>query len=331
MTPEIEEHCHRILRNRRIQNRVVILCEGGTDEKEGRLSPQSFQKNDRSPDCNFYQACIPRWWRNNQKTPFFFNSGDRSKVLDTFFGLLDLHRLSPNLSYLSPNLLFALVDLDIQPKTLQSEDVYKNHSVYGSIEKIFEATYSQGKLQDNLNMNNHIFITGLVHKEAYFLLLQLQDTFKQEQAQFEGTPLNLADLYPKIANCIKMDEDLRNSQNFTRIQTRLKHYPYLNSNTLEDLQQSWLDRYRCCYDDHSDLITSLFLICKAKPYWKKLESNDSRTPEQFQDQVAIGKIAKFYKDRGDRFQPQDNKHGTSPVDHIPCLFRAIYRIAYETE
>ncbi len=64
------------------------------------------------PDSNFYNACVPHWW--SQYRPQFFNCGDRKDVIDTYFALSELHAKDSTNSYLEPNRLFALVDLDIQ-------------------------------------------------------------------------------------------------------------------------------------------------------------------------------------------------------------------------
>ncbi len=113
---ELLEHCQFILANCQIRNKFVILCEGEIKKNAGRLSPQSYRAMADFPDANFYKACLPRDWR--QKIPTFFNCGDRNDVLNTYFNLLRLHQENPEASYLNPQQLFAIVDLDLQNKRL---------------------------------------------------------------------------------------------------------------------------------------------------------------------------------------------------------------------
>ena len=110
---ELKEHCLKIIQDSRIKNKIVILCEGLIPPKvEGRRSPQLYKQMEQMPDANFYNACVPTWWK--QYRPVFFNCGDRNDVLNTFFGLLDLHNSDNSQSFLIPDKLFAIVDLDIQ-------------------------------------------------------------------------------------------------------------------------------------------------------------------------------------------------------------------------
>ena len=89
-----------------------MLCEGDISKNQGRLSPQLYKRMEQMPDSNFYKACVPHWW--SQHRPQFFNCGDRKDVIDTYFALSELHAKDSTNSYLEPNRLFALVDLDIQ-------------------------------------------------------------------------------------------------------------------------------------------------------------------------------------------------------------------------
>jgi len=42
---ELQEHCLQILKQRRIKNKMVILCEGSrSNQIQGRPSPQSYKK-----------------------------------------------------------------------------------------------------------------------------------------------------------------------------------------------------------------------------------------------------------------------------------------------
>jgi len=108
---QLEEHCQTILQSRRIQNKIVILCEGSFSPIKGRRSPQSYSKIEQLPDANFYKACVPPL-QPNQYLPVFLNCGGRATVIKTYFRLLELCPESSPQYYLNPNKLFAIVDLD---------------------------------------------------------------------------------------------------------------------------------------------------------------------------------------------------------------------------
>ncbi len=78
---ELNEHCTAILRSRRIQNKIVILCEGNLHQLNGRPSPQSYRQLEKVPDANFYKACIPSDW--TQHRPEFFVCGDKHDVISS--------------------------------------------------------------------------------------------------------------------------------------------------------------------------------------------------------------------------------------------------------
>ena len=107
---ELIQHCN-LIRDWQIHtNKIVILCEGLIDNSQ-RCSPQQYSKT-QLQDAAFYKACIPRWWKKPK--PGFFNCGDRQDVLNTYFTLLD------SSNFQSPNKLFAIIDLDLQSKTIDN-------------------------------------------------------------------------------------------------------------------------------------------------------------------------------------------------------------------
>jgi hypothetical protein len=315
LSVELAAHCRQILGDRRIKNRVIILCEGGTDQR-GRLSPQSYRQNDRLPDCNFYQACVPTWWRNTGKlVPKFINSGDRSKVISTYFGLLHLHHQNPQNSYLNPRYLFSLVDLDLQTKKL-------DHYPYSDLETIFHALYQNGEFRSEAGyQNHHLLVTGLVHKEAYYLLPEISTIFEQYQIRFNGQNLALDDLYVTIAESADTDQDLK--MHFSQVRSRLNCDPYFQCQSLMKFQESWLDAFEQSLTKLPEqkrlLVHNLLMVCKAKRFWKQIHParEDSRTSHELQDQL-IPFIGRVYAE-----QPVYDYY------QIPSLFKAIYTIAYE--
>ena len=122
---------------------------------------------EKLPDANFYKACVPRWWKNYR--PQFFNCGDRKDVIDTYFKLLELHKEFPNNSFLTPDKLFAIVDLDLQLHKINEKYPFQD------TDEIFYSLYEHAGVKEKDISQNRIWVTGLIHKEAYFLLPEIQD------------------------------------------------------------------------------------------------------------------------------------------------------------
>ncbi len=103
----------------------------------------------------------------------------------TFFTLLERHSKLRQYSYLNPDKLFAIVDLDIQ-----SQEMSQSYP-FSDTEAIFEHLYDKGKVNKK-NANQHrIWVTGLIHKEAYFIEPALQSVFDTFPLTFNTVPLKL--------------------------------------------------------------------------------------------------------------------------------------------
>ena len=205
LNPEqLKKHCEAILQSRRIKNKIVVLCEGDIRETQGRESPQAYKAMEQMPDANFYKACVPTWWR--QKRPEFFNCGDRKDVLDTYSTLPILHEKDTTNSYLDPDRLFAMIDLDLQ---LQTIDNY----IFTDTEAIFRNLYEKSQVKEQNAAQHRIWITGLIHKEAYFLTPELQPIFENccNKPIYKGNPAVLANIYLDMADAICSDLDLQNN------------------------------------------------------------------------------------------------------------------------
>lgn len=204
---ELEEHTRTILKSRRIQNKVVILCEGSIQQLKGRRSPSSYRAMETMPDSSFYRACLPREWRQLQ--PQFFNCGDRHDVINTYFSLKELHEKDTSNSYLDPEKLFAIVDLDLQIKQIEEYQ-------FGDTEEIHKNLYQEFGLKENIVPQHRIFTTGLIYKEAYFLIPELQTLFSQDgdlgilpKPKYQGQPLELINLYKDMIENLNQDQNLK--------------------------------------------------------------------------------------------------------------------------
>ncbi len=308
---ELTIHCQRILEQSRIRNKIVLLCEGQIQHfKTQHFSPHSYKQLDQLPDCNFYKACIPREYSPN----FFqcFTCGSRKTVLQAYSKLQELHAQNPQKSWLNPDKLFALVDLDIQ---IEKIDNY----LFSNTEEIFYDLYQENKFNVRNSSSHRIFVTGLIHKEAYFFIPELQEIFDNcvHQPTFENNPLNLQNIYQKMVETLEEDKDLKNS--FQKMAERIAYCELLDSNSIETLQETILDNL-----GNSQVINALLTIAKSKFYWEKHiqfseYDNDSITREIFREQLLF-KVAEFYKNQSEE-----------STLHIPALIRTLHQLSFTTQ
>jgi hypothetical protein len=219
---------------------------------------------EQMPDANFYKACVPRWWR--QKRPEFFNCGDRKDVLDTYFTLPILHEQDTTNSYLDPDRLFAMIDLDLQ---LQTIDNY----IFTDTEAIFRNLYEKSQVKEQNAAQHRIWITGLIHKEAYFLTPELQSIFDNccNAPIYQGNPAVLANIYLDMADAICSDLDLQN--NLQRAFDRISYCSGLDCTELQQIS-GFMERAVSKYVDETrkhQLIAALLTIKKAKDYWHQIK------------------------------------------------------------
>lgn len=312
---ELQQHCQQILKQRRILNKIVILCEGPiSNENQGRLSPQSYSKMEQMPDANFYNACVPKNWR--QYRPQFFNCGDRKDVIDTYFNLLELHNKNINNSYLTPEKLFAIIDLDIQIQNIANNYDYK----FSDTEEIFTHLYEKARVKEQNVKEHRIWVTGLIHKEAYFLIPELQSVFDTSlnTPSYDGNMLCLEKIYLEMADDVIHDADLQN--NLAKVSNRISYCTGLDCSEIQKLCNSWKSEFKACNDElrKNDLIYGLLTLKKAKNYWKQIQApaDWSSTPEAFKDQLLLG-IAKFYAE-----------NSNNPKYHISFFLEILSQLVY---
>jgi len=281
---ELIEHCKTIMSVERLRNKIVILCEGKVPEniKETK-SPHFYRKLEHIPDADFYNSSIPYRMKRLNK-PIFYSSGDRVDVLNTFQYLTE-NGNHPN-SYLDVNKLFALVDLDIQPNDISDYPYKTTETIYNDL--YFETNINQLKIK-----NHRILVTGLIHKEAYFLLPELKNVFNTANFKpyFDGSPLDFDKLYIQIA-----DESFSNadfSLNFYEVIKRVKYCSSLDTSNINIFVNTWKTSYQNTTDivEIETLVYTLLKVRKAKEYWHKIESNSTsfdniRYREQLQKEIG---------------------------------------------
>jgi len=308
---QLKEHCEIILKSRSIKNKIVVLCEGPIPDIEGRRSVQAYKKMPEMPDANFYNRCVPKGWR--EKRPQFFNCGDRASVINTYFKLLTLHEQDTTNSYLEPNRLFAMIDLDLH---LQKIDDY----FFPDTEAIFCDLYEKSEVRSQNAKRHRIWITGLIHKEAYFLKPELQSIFDDypHPPMYQDNPVELNSIYMDMADKISSDPDLKNNLNIQRALARINHC--LNCADLNELQDSWKTEFQNTSDEtcKHQLIMALLTIKKAKDYWGKIKPpvDWSGNERQFRDQISL-KIGEFY-----------SQQNSDVKSHIPFFFKTLYDFVY---
>lgn len=316
LSPEIplDQHCENIYRSRSIKNKIIVLCEGDISRVAGSASPQSYRQLQKYPDANFYQRCIPKTWLG--KRPEFFNCGSCTQVIKTYFRLLELHQnQSIADSCLDVNKLFAIVDVDIQKITL--DETYP----FQDTDAIFCNLYQNARVNPEHASKHKIWVTGLVHKEAYFVVPELQKIFDNHpiKLQFAGEPLDLKKLSLQMAKDMSKLNDL--IQHFDAIKHRIAYFSAIPSNHLAEWQQTWLDLFsKADADAQNQLIYLLFTIMKAKDYWEKklIPVEVDTSQERVREQLML-KIADFYA------ETPATEHF-----HIPYFLKIIYDITYHS-
>lgn len=313
---EIKQHCKFILKSPRIRNKVVILCEGAIPKPEGRLSPQAYRKMEKMPDSNFYNACIPDWWR--ERRPQFFNCGSRNDVIRAYFYLSSYQDSSAS-SFLDSNKLFTLIDLDIQIQKINNDYLFSN------TEEIYYDLYNKYSVREENIKKHRIWVTGLIHKEAYFILPEINSVFhdfsnNSAAPLYNGSNLSLDNVYLDIGKEISLDQDLKS--NYETAHKRISHCKYLSLRCIEDLEHSWQAAFSSAANTivKDELVNALLTVRKAKEYWEKIYPSSEWTgsPNTFKDQLVL-EIGKFYSRQSD----------TSRY-HIPAFFKTLYQLTQDS-
>ncbi|MBD2663823.1 hypothetical protein B6N60_05203 [Richelia sinica FACHB-800] len=308
---ELKKHCLTILNSARIRDKIVVLCEGSIPKLQGRPSPQSYKQMEKMPDANFYDACVPTWW--TQYRPQFFNCGDRNDVLNTYFKILDLHNADSSQSFLNPDLLFAIVDLDIQFAEIQENYSFKN------TEDIFYSLYHQGNINESNTHHHRVWVTGLIHKEAYFLLPGIQEVFDNHYVSYplyKENTVNLENIYLDMVDDMTNDKDLQN--HWSKVFQRISYLSSLDGVEIDKFQYSWNQEYcnNLSLDNKHKLINTLLMLVKSKEYWRQIlpDENWPHSEHKFREQLSL-EIGKFY-----------SKQDGNVANHIPFFFKTLYKL-----
>ncbi len=308
----IEQQCQAIMKSTHIRNKIVVLCEGDIPTP-GLRTVIGYQQLQKRPDADFYTACIPSSW--TQKKPEFFSCGGRGNVLDTYFKLLELHREPRSDSYLDRNRLFAIVDLDLQVQPTGKDYLFPN------TEAIFKSLYQGTKVNQQKASQHRIWVTGLIYKEAYFLIPELQPVFDDYSVPltFNSQPLQLENIYLALGN--DMDSDTNLMDNLTTACERISYCTELDCSSINQLKSSWLTQFQSVTDKEQkdELVYALLMIKPVKKYWEEQtqpEPNPFNPPlERLRDRLTLA-IGHFYSTEGEK---SDTEH------HIPIFFKTLHQ------
>lgn len=307
---EVVQHCKNILGRRAIKNQIVVLCEGKISVSGERLSPALYRKMSEFSDANFYTNCIPHYWTQNP--PLFFNCGGRQDTLKTYFKLLEIHdALGSKQSYLSPDKLFALVDLDLCRAKINDYD-------FADTESIFYDLYKEFHIRFDRLPHHRIWVTGFKHKEAYFINPDLQQIFDKYNFPviYKDEQLKLENIYRDITDRLSEDTDLQS--NFAIATKRIEHCHDLECLDLGKLANSWKSEWKTAEKCRDELVLSLLTIAHSKTYWEKVIQGypeSKLSPHQFRDNLSLHLATEFYA----------RQNGSECLHyHLPCFFKYLY-------
>ena len=148
-------------------------------------------------------------------------------------------------------------------------------------------------------------MTGLIHKEAYFIIPELQEVFDDyiNVPMYNSQKLILEDIYITMANAIINSNDLEN--NLSKVSNRISHCSGLDCTDLEKLRDSWKKQFENSDETRrNELIYALLMLKKVKDkntkedYWEDIKppSDWTNTEEVFRDEL-LRQIAKFYSEQ----------------------------------
>ena len=266
-------HATNILKSSRIRGKYVFLCEGdiSTIFENNTHSPSSLRKLEHLPDSSFYKKCLSP---NIQKykLPVFVNCAGRADVIKVYHKLVELVNEATEKgegTYLNLSKLFLIIDLDLQNSKVTS-NIYT--------EDIYSSLYNDTKIIKKNIPSHKVFVTGLIHKEAYFLLPQFEDIIKNYKVQllYKKQPINLNTMYKEILKETKSDRDL--SKNLNRVLNRFKKY---NLSTIEELITFATNKLK------AKELEYLFTFRKVKPYWERITSNETIDNEKLREQISL--------------------------------------------
>jgi hypothetical protein len=314
---ELYAHCDEIITDPAIRNRIIVLCEG--DTKPFKPTPKALsigQFSQRTQDSAFYYRAIPEWWKTTRKLePSFYVCGTQGNVIKAYCYLKQKHQQQPKESYLNFNKLFALLDIDVQKTRLPCD----YHS-FKNLEDIYHDLYLNGKVNPNTATNHKLWVTGLLHKEAYFLIPETKELFNSHQPEpfFNTQSLKLEDIYQAILNTMPNHTDIE--KNFNKAMNRIAYCGLFNQyKTIDEFQKAWQNYFdnSKTEEEKVNLIYMLLTVAKSKSVWEEIKPNaDNIDIKNYRDELCFKIAREFYA-----------KQSSESLHHLPSFFNALSAIA----
>jgi hypothetical protein len=309
---ELYIHCDEIITDPAIRNRIVILCEGDTKPFKSTERAKSIKEvAEETQDSAFYYRAVPEWWKTTRKLePSFYVCGTQGNVIKAYFYLKQKHQQQPQNSYLNSNKLFALLDIDLQKTKLPNDYSFKN------LEEVYNDLYLNGKVNPDTANNHKIWVTGLLHKEAYFLIPEIKELFNNHQPEpfFYNQPIKFEDIYLAILNTMSNHTDIEN--NFNKAMKRIAYCGLFNQyKTIVDFQKAWQNGFdnSKTEEEKINLFYILLTVAKSKSVWEEIKPNAVDIDiKNYRDELCFKIAHEFYAK-----QPRESPH------HIPSFFNAL--------
>jgi|GEM_PF-3591884 hypothetical protein len=314
---DLLEYCH-FISNNSTTSKSIILCEGEVPYFKGKNTIKAFKNSEHLQDSAFYKNCVPG--SPKQKKLLFFNCGGSADVIKIFYRLKELYAKNPGDCRFNPEKVFALIDADLQDLdfSLFGYEIKNRYSLY-------EQLYAAGNLNDIDFKKHKIFLTGLIHKEAYFLLPENQNLFDEFriQSMFRGKKLQLSDIYKDLIDETGNDKDL--SKNFEKVKDRISHTNF-DVSSIENLQKSWEKKFKEVLNDvdTENLAKSILTLRKVKikiknevqdeyenKFWKEIMPDSDMIQERFLEQLSLEIAVKIRNSE------------PTPKNHISYFFRLL--------
>ena len=307
---EAWNHAIKIAESSRTRNKAVILCEGEVQNETSRRSPSSYSFKEKAPDSKFYKDCLPSLYKRKH-CPVFVNCGGRSDVIKTFQALYEIlsDPESSDSYYLELDNLFAIVDLDLSPGAIEGY-------LHRDTEEIFKSLYSDSFIMEGPTSDHKVFTTGLIHREAYFVLPQLQEVYDdfelKESVRFQQLPIDLTQVYYAALSHISENKGLE--ENYEFIRNRLSRFR-------KELPENYLDLKSFCNEEfliagNRFIPTEMLLFSNIKEcFWKQLEFPEENESRCIEDQLEM-EIATFFSKSS-----QDGKSLFHICQILECICR----------
>ena len=310
---QLKEHCNRIIKEPSINNKIVVLCEGFFKTSDNNEALELKEQAETTQDASFYYQATPKWWRKSRKSPpEFFPCGSQQNVIEAYFYLKNLHKITtPIDSYLNTDKLFSLVDIDFKKDSLLKTKKKYSDILYpfDNLEAIYDDIYLDGMVNKETQDKHKLWVTGFLHKEAYFFTPELRDILSEKK-------IDLDEKYRDILNGIPTTDF-----SIDKAKKRIAHHKKFNQcKSLEDFKDTWLlEVNKNLITEKNQLIYALLTVAKSKSIWEKIKPNTTaknKEIKEYRDNLSLAIASKFYAK-----EPQDSQH------HLPSFFNALLTAA----